>query len=68
MEGEREGERHQSVVASRTPPTEDLACNPSMCPDWESDQQPFDSQAGTQSTEPHQLGLFFLNNKEITNF
>ena len=24
--------------------------------DWESNQQPFDSQAGTQSTEPHQPG------------
>ena len=24
---------------------------------WESNQQPFDSQAGTQSTEPHQPGL-----------
>ena len=27
-----------------------------MCPDWESNQQPFGSQAGTQSTEPHQPG------------
>ena len=25
-----------------------------MCPDWEPNGQPFDSQAGTQSTEPHQ--------------
>ena len=30
------------------PPTGDLACNPGMCPDWESNQWPFGSQAGTQ--------------------
>ena len=55
-EGEREGEKYQCVVASRTPPTGDLACNPGMCPDWESNWQPFGLQAGTQSTEPHQPG------------
>ena len=27
----REGEKHQCVVASHTPPTGDLACNPGMC-------------------------------------
>ena len=27
--------------------------------DWESSQRPFGSQAGTQSTEPHQPGLSF---------
>ena len=32
------------------------AGNPGMCPDWESNQQPYGSQAGTQSTEPHQSG------------
>ena len=37
-EGEREGEKHQHVVASHTPPTGDLACNPGMCPDWESNR------------------------------
>ena len=43
---------------SPTPPSPtDLACNPTMCPYWESNQQPFTSQSGTQSTEPHQLGL-----------
>ena len=35
-EGGREGEKHQCVVASSTPPARDLACNPGMCPDWES--------------------------------
>ena len=29
-EGEREGEKHQGVVASHRPPTGDLACNPVM--------------------------------------
>ena len=55
-EGEREGEKQQCVVASRTPPTGDPAHNPGMCPDWELNQQPFGSQAGAQSTEPHQPG------------
>ena len=39
-EGEREGEKHQCVVASRVPPTGDLAHNPGMCPDWESNRRP----------------------------
>ena len=52
-EEEREGEKHQQVVASRTPPTRNLAHNPGMCTDWELNQQPFGSQAGAQSTEPH---------------
>ena len=30
--GEREGEKHQYVVASYAPPTGDLAQNPGMCP------------------------------------
>ena len=29
-----------------------------MCPDWESNQQSFGSQAGAQSTEPYQPGLY----------
>ena len=39
--GEREGEKHQCVVASQAPPTGDLACNPGMCPEWELNQQHF---------------------------
>ena len=35
-EGEREGEQHHCVVASHMPPAGDPACNPGMCPDWES--------------------------------
>ena len=56
-EGEREGEKHQCVAASHVPPTGNLAHNPGMCPDWESNWSPFDLQASTQSTEPHQSGL-----------
>ena len=57
-EGEREGEKHQCAVATCAPPTEDLACNPGMCPDRESNWRPFGLQSGAQSTEPHQPGLF----------
>ena len=45
--GEREGEKHQCVVASCMSPTGDLAHNPGMCPDWESNWLPFGSQAST---------------------
>ena len=55
--GEREGEKHQRVVASQEPRTEGLAGDPGMCPDWESNWRPFGSQASAQSTEPHQPGL-----------
>ena len=56
MEGEREEEKHQCVVASHAPPTGDLAYNPGMCPDWELNQWLFGSQAVAQSTEPRQPG------------
>ena len=59
--GEREGEKRQCVVASRTPPTGDLDHYPGMCPDWESNPQPFGSQVGTQSTQSHQPGLKSFN-------
>ena len=52
--GGREREKHQCVVASRAPPSGDLACTPGVCPDWESNWQPFGLQAGTQATEPYQ--------------
>ena len=56
MEGEREGGKHQGVVASQVPLTGDLARNPGMCPDWESNRRPFGSQSGAQSTELRQPG------------
>ena len=34
-ERERVEEKHQCVVASSTPSTEDLAHNPGVCSDWE---------------------------------
>ena len=55
---EKERERNINVwLPLAHPLLGDLFCNPGMCPDWESNQRPFGSQAGTQSTEPHQPGL-----------
>ena len=67
-EGEKEGEKHQCVVASHVPHTGDLACNPGMCSEWELNQRPFGLQAGTQSTDPHQPGLTFHNFKIVIMF
>ena len=67
-EGEREEETHPCVVASHAPHTGDLACDPGMCPDWESNQRTSGSQAGTQSTELYQPGLnfsFTMNSHKI---
>ena len=66
-EREREGENHQCVVASHMPPTGDLAHNPGMCPDWESNLRPFGSHASTQSTEPQQPGqIKFFKSKPVS--
>ena len=65
MEGERQGKKHQYVVASHVPTTWDWAYNPGMCPDWVLNWRPFASQAGAQPTEPHQTGLTPFRNKEI---
>ena len=59
-EGERKVEKHQCMVTSNTRPTGDLAHNPGMCPDWELNLWPFRSQAGTQSTDPHQPGQLLI--------
>ena len=48
------------MAPSHVSPTGELACNPDMCPDWESNQRHFGLQASTQSTEPHQLGLIIV--------
>ena len=69
-EVEREGEKHQCVVASHAPPTGHLAHNPGMCANWELNWGPFHSQASAQSTEPHQPGpgtVFFGGGGEIFN-
>ena len=60
-EREREGDKHQYVVASHVPPTRNLAGNLGLCPDRESNQRPFGSQARAPSTEPHQPGLACWN-------
>ena len=69
-EGERESERHQCVGGFRVLPPRDPACNPDMCPDWESNLRPFGVQAGAQSTEPHQPGpdIFFVRYKYHARF
>ena len=46
------------MVAPQVPPSGDLAHNTGMSPDGESNWRPFGSQAHTQSTEPHQPGLY----------
>ena len=56
-EGRKRGRETSICVASRVPRTRDLAHNPGICPDWESNQWLFGSQADTQSTKPHQPGL-----------
>ena len=48
-------------VASRTPPTGDLARHPGVCPGRESNPQPFGSQASIRSTQPHQPGHFSVS-------
>ena len=53
-EGEGEGEKHQCVVASCALLTGDLTHNPGMCPDWESNQQRFGSQAGNPLSHTNQ--------------
>ena len=56
LERGREGEKHQCVVASCTPPPGHLARNPGTCPDWELNWRPFGSQSSAQFTEPKQPG------------
>ena len=58
------GRETSLCVASRMPPTGNLAHNPGMCPGWESNPGPFKLQASTQSTEPHQPGRIYVSVKE----
>ena len=54
------------MVASQVPLSGDLAYTPGICAlDWESNQQPFGSQASTQSPEPHQPEPIDFFNWEI---
>ena len=56
VEGREKEERNISVWLSA--PTGDLDRNPGMCFDWQLNHWPFDAQGGTESTDPHQPGLF----------
>ena len=54
---EKDRERNINVwLPLAHPAPGNLARNPGMCPDWESNQQPFGLQAGAQSIKPHQQG------------
>ena len=50
-EGEREKHWCVRLIASRTPSSGDLACNPGMCPDQDSNRQLFGLPASAQPTE-----------------
>ena len=73
-EEEREGERHQCVVASHKALTGDLTHNPGRCPDQELNKLPFGSQLrlsplshtsqGSDDTFKHVMGLGFLKTGE----
>ena len=65
-EGEKEGENHQCVVASQPPPTGDLAHNPGLCPDWESNWRPFGLQSDNPLSHTNQGNILHLK-KKITN-
>ena len=61
----REGERGRETLMCgclSSTPYWGPGPHPGMCPDWESNQQPFGSQASTQSSEPHQPRLYFFKN------
>ena len=64
---EGEGEKHQCVVASHIPSPGNLAHNPGMCSDWESNRRPFGSHARAQFTETLQPGLFSSSYKDISH-
>ena len=56
---EKDRKRNINVWSPLTsPPMRNLAHNPGMCPDWESNLQTFGLQACAQSSEPHNAGLF----------
>ena len=57
---DRDRGKHQCVAASCASPTGDLAHNPSMCPNWESNWWPHGLQASAQSTEPLQPGQYII--------
>ena len=59
-EEEREEEKHECVVASHTPPTGALACNPGICSDWESNHNPLLLSVALNPLNHTSWGLWFL--------
>ena len=57
--GGRETEKHDWLHSAHAP-TGDRARNPGMCPDRESNQQPFGYWTMLQPTEPHWPGLYIF--------
>ena len=48
--------RETSIAHFSQAPHWGPGCNAAICPNWESNQRPFGSQAGAQCTKPHQPG------------
>ena len=57
---EQEKERNINRLALLHNPNGDGTSNPWMCPDWESNQQPFTLWNDAQPREPHQSGPFLV--------
>ena len=67
--GERggQGEKHQCVVASHVPPSQYLARNPGMCPDWDSTPW-FAGQRSTHGATPARAVYLFYRSCFLVSF
>ena len=63
-EEEREGEKHQCMVAFLMPPTGNLARHPGMCPDWETNQ-PHDPLVSRLALSPLSYRATFLKQLSV---
>ena len=59
-------EKHQCVVARHVSPTGTWPTTQACALDWELNWRPFGSQAGTQSSEPGQIGAKYFQNEPTT--
>ena len=59
-EGEREGMKHQCVVALSVPPLGDLGPNPGICPHWESTSDPLVCRPALNPLSHTSQGSIFL--------
>ena len=64
-EGEREGEKHQCVVAFCMPPTGDVASNPGVCPRLGIELATLLFTCQHSATEPHLPGPILLTEKSL---